>query len=526
MDLLSRLKDYTTRLRNYVNSQDSRTFVLWSFLLYFVFVAITIACHEMWRDEMQSWLIAKGSHSLPELFHNLRYDGHPVLWYIPLYLVSKITSHPAAMQLVHLIIAGGAAYLFLKFSPFTRLQKLLFVFGYFPAYEYAVISRNYAIGILLIFLFCTLFRPRANKNCIILSIILFLLAQTSAYGFIAALLLFMLMTLGFLVSRNQYTNLPINKWKIIFCICLVLVGLYISATTMVPDSYSTFAGLWTNNFDSHHFPETLRTVWQGFVPMPRFDKHCYWNTNVLRGRKLMYFLSLFLLCFVSLMFARKPLILFLFSFGAAAMLTFKYFIYPGYMRHHGFLFILFITCLWLEKYYLNEIKLKPPLLLYATAFCNKYKNFSLNVLLSIHLITGLFASGMDWEVPFSTGKAVAQYIKDNKMEDMLILGDKDAPTSTVAGYLNRPIYYLRGARLGSFIIFDKNRLVYIPELRLFEKTARLAQKNKSDVLLVLNYKLKTDCDSISKLEEFDKSIVADENFYLYLYKCSAKEGGN
>jgi len=33
--------------------------------------------HEPWRDEFQAYLIARSSHSLGELFQNIKYEGHP-----------------------------------------------------------------------------------------------------------------------------------------------------------------------------------------------------------------------------------------------------------------------------------------------------------------------------------------------------------------------------------------------------------------------------------------------------------------
>jgi predicted secreted protein len=35
--------------------------------------------HEMWRDELQAWMVADRAHSVPQLFANLRYEGNPVL---------------------------------------------------------------------------------------------------------------------------------------------------------------------------------------------------------------------------------------------------------------------------------------------------------------------------------------------------------------------------------------------------------------------------------------------------------------
>ncbi|MEW6733270.1 MAG: hypothetical protein AB1489_18220, partial [Acidobacteriota bacterium] len=72
--------------------------------------------HEMWGDELQAWLIARDSQSIPDLFHNLRYEGHPALWHIGLYLLSRFTHDPIAMQVFHLLLATTAIYIFTRFS--------------------------------------------------------------------------------------------------------------------------------------------------------------------------------------------------------------------------------------------------------------------------------------------------------------------------------------------------------------------------------------------------------------------------
>jgi hypothetical protein len=51
------------------------------------------------------------------------------------------------MQGLHLLIATTTVYLFVRFAPFSLLQRLLFSFGYFPFYEYSVICRSYGLSL-------------------------------------------------------------------------------------------------------------------------------------------------------------------------------------------------------------------------------------------------------------------------------------------------------------------------------------------------------------------------------------------
>ena len=144
----------------------------------------------MWRDEIQAWLIARDCKTPFELIKVLKnYEGHPGLWHFGLFILKFITYSPVIMQPYHLIIATTTVYLFCRFSPFTRLQKVLFSFGYFSFYEYAVICRNYAVGILLLCSFCILFESWRRKFPLI-GLILFLLAHTSVHALIIVISIF------------------------------------------------------------------------------------------------------------------------------------------------------------------------------------------------------------------------------------------------------------------------------------------------------------------------------------------------
>ena len=91
----------------FASAANDRRFAWLMTALFMLIAGFTIFRHEMWRDEIQAWMIASDSTSLPNLFHNLRYDGHPALWYLLLYAVSRFTQRPVAMQVVHLLSVAG-----------------------------------------------------------------------------------------------------------------------------------------------------------------------------------------------------------------------------------------------------------------------------------------------------------------------------------------------------------------------------------------------------------------------------------
>src|SRR5688572_19125283 len=100
-----------------------------------VLAVLRVAFHEPWRDELHAWLFARNSSSLLDLAHNLRYEGHPILWYLPLWGLARLTANPVAMQVLLVAISTATAWVVLRHAPFSRVERVLLVLGYFFFYE-------------------------------------------------------------------------------------------------------------------------------------------------------------------------------------------------------------------------------------------------------------------------------------------------------------------------------------------------------------------------------------------------------
>ena len=517
MDFLQRAKGLFGKSENHFASYDERSFRRFALLLYVLFATANIITHEMWRDELQAWTISQNSGTPAELFTNMRFeDGHPPLWKLMLYGLSRATHNPASMQYLHLGIAVTSAYIFLRFAPFSRLVRLLFVFGYFPLYEYSTISRSYAAGILLLFCFCAACGA-GRKNPLFFCAILFLLIMANAYTFIIAICL--LLAIGFkaLTDADARADLIGKRWAILLCTIVIIMGLAVSAAIMFPKSGGLFSSNWAIQLDPKKIEQTLSQVWRGFVPIPQFT-HCYWNTNILHSMALSSVLAAALLCLALLSLAKKRAVFLFFSLAVGAMLVFQYFLKLAFMRHFGHFFIVFIVALWLERVWGNDKPIGPAILTKLSEGCARPARFLFITLLVIHLGVGLFASVMEWRYPFSQGRNAARYVKEEGLDKVPMVGYMDYAAVTVAGYLDRPFYSPNGDRFGTFAVFDKNWKFLISETTVVEKARHLAGEKKSDVLLVLNMELEGKYDSMAEIKQFTGSIQWDENFYLYLLK--------
>lgn len=119
-----------------------------------------IVTHRPWLDEWQALQIAVQSPSLSDLLTNLRYEGHPPLWYLILRGTASFLPIPWVLPSVAaaFALAGQAALLFA--SPFSRFDRLCIAFGEFVLFEYFTVSRSLTIGACALLLAMTLRRSR------------------------------------------------------------------------------------------------------------------------------------------------------------------------------------------------------------------------------------------------------------------------------------------------------------------------------------------------------------------------------
>ena len=83
------------------------------FAVFAALLVLGMLFHEMWRDEIQAWLIVRDSHSVADLFRNLRYEGHPALWYVLLAPFSLFSTQPEWMQVLQGAVALSSVWLIL-----------------------------------------------------------------------------------------------------------------------------------------------------------------------------------------------------------------------------------------------------------------------------------------------------------------------------------------------------------------------------------------------------------------------------
>lgn len=495
--------------------------VIYFFLLAFLSVGFVGICfHELWRDELQPWSIAKASHSFSELWFNSRYDARPILWYGFLFFISKTTDHTIFMQMSHLLFAGLAAFVFLRYSSFSPKDKLLIIFGYFFMYEYTVISRVYAPGILLLFLFCALYN-RPSKSYLILSLILFFLSLNNVFACIISISLFLFSFYNY-SSEKKWERASFNEKKIIITsVIIAIAGILSYVFIAMPPKDSAFTQDWYFFNSSERILQTLSAVWNGFFPIPDFSNYQFWNSNIISSLSLKAFLSFIIMGYCIVLFFTKRQILLLYLTGTLGILLFLHFKYTGYLRHHGHFFLLFIVCLWLEKN-IEATPITSRIFFRLSSLAQRYKYIFVRTILLIHLAVMVYAYNMEIKYPFSASKMAAAFIRQNHLENKFIIGYRDVAASSIAAWLQKPIYNISSDSSSTFILFNKNRKEYDWNSEVIKKTEEVMKLHKqNDAILIFNAEPIQSENSelvIHLLKTFDISIVPDEVYYIYSAK--------
>jgi hypothetical protein len=488
---------------------------------FFLLVAVVgVYHHEMWRDEWQAWMLARDSASLLALLGHLRFEGHPPGWYLLLFFLSRFTRDPLAMQLLQVVLATASVYLLARFAPLPWTQKVLLAFGYFLAYEYAVIARPYALGVLAFFSFCALY-PTRRRHPLLVFLALLFLAATSVYGLILSMAaVVVLLAEAATSAAEDHSNwvgrraarIGLLGWAL-FC---VMAALWV----IPPDGMGSIPGYAAPSFSKWSLATTASILTQAYLPFPDPSAAHMWSSHFLDdGSRAGLGLSLLLACALGcgslLLFLRRPAVAFLWVTGTGGLLLFRHLVFPGFLRHHGHLFLLFVGCLWLASLPVREWT--PPAWLGSLSRTGRsWGSPFILAILSVQLVAGVILFSADFRRPFSVAQEAAEFIREQGLDHLAMAASPSPPASSIAGVLDRPIYYFGVGAPGTFVRW---RRFVRPRDRNFtmERFRPVLEDAQGPVLLILGSAFEEwDADlHVEELARFPAGLAGTERFFLY-----------
>ena len=491
---------------------------------YALTLAVLLAHHEMWADEIQAWLLARDSAGVLELLANLKYEGHPPIWYLLLMPLTRMTNNPAVMQALHWVIAVSAVYIIVRHAPLTALQRALLPFGYYPLFEYGAVSRNYALGLLLTAAACSLFR-NWRQTPWRLGAVLFLMSLTSLHACILAIGIVVGLALDWaLAQRGGMESGGHWQWQPLGGLAVAIAGIALFVVLVTPAEDIGARGHWRTTFDIGLLA-SVAGIYVGAL-LPPADIPSFWfsykEVVIPFVEGVPFFLpALMLIIALNL---RHPIALSMYLFSVGGLLAFFYIKFTGHSRHHGFLLIALLILLW-GRASLAPIKAAgrslPP-------FVKRTAGPLLTLWLAAHAVSGIRAAIDDIRLPFSNAERAARFIEDQGLEDLPMLGTHDGAVNAVVGQFQRrrAIRYAEGNRDGTFVRWDTARLTDTSDAAALALAKSLADEAGEPVLVIHIYRPLQISEArrpyVYPLASFTGAISDHENFYLYLYDPNAK----
>ena len=409
---------------------------------------------------------------------------------------------------MHWVIIVTAIWILIDKSQLPNNIKLFFVFGYFAIYEFAAISRNYALCMLLIFLSCYLVKQSRFRLNISVAIVLILLANTHLFGLIYSLGLLMIL----IVEQRMHKRLNINN---IYLIIIVVAGMLIAIYQIIPplDHFLLV------NHNQHSVLSMERLIKAVAIPfkalfvLPNFSLPHYWNSNYFTGvLPTILIAPLVVISWVLPLWLLRSsrMALGLYGFTLLSICGFTYLSPLNVsLRHAGFIYMVWIASYWLmytqKEQESNRFSLSWKYLLYVPFV--------------LHLAAGIGSIYKEVASPFSEALNVSTYLQEQGLDQLMVATTQNSGAS-LSAYLDKKAFYLDKNRLGSFCSWDDNSFSIDKEF-IYDNLIQLSQNQKSFVVALeyplAEYQVNKMMD-LKYLTKFERSVVSTENFYLYLYR--------
>jgi hypothetical protein len=439
-------------------ADTSRRFEAIVLALYALLVSVVESLHEPWKDETQSWRLAIDSDGLAALVHNSRYEGHPLLFHVLMQAVGHLSRSWWAAAALHVVIACIAAWLVLRYAPFTRLQKVLLVFGYWSVYEYSVVVRPYGPGMMFAFAACAAWcaTPRRIGWAVVA---LALTANTTVMGTLLA----MTLALAFAIDwawpdggAPRPSQRTVIRAGLLAGVALLAV-LWLAAAQIAPPADAAYKGEPTSlsgisRWDIGRIPTVeLRALF----PFTAYqDGTVLWSRWLFapvsaRDLALLLVASAIMLAIGLLIAARRRVALIVYLVGTIGYLLFFAFFFPGSAHHHGYLFLVWVISAWLA--WAGPPSDRPRVLraLSAPAEGIVRRLFTLSLVLPV--VAGIEIVAADVLTTFSDARHTAAVIRQQGLADVPIIGLVRSHAQSVSAFLDRKVLYPVEGKTLSFV---------------------------------------------------------------------------
>lgn len=401
------------------------------FLVYLIFNGILLTLHEPWRDEANVWLMSRELSAF-ELLSEIKYQGHPCLWYFLVMPFAKAGLPFRTIGVISYSVMAVTAGIFLQKAPLHIVTKAMCLFSPVFTYFYPDIARNYCL-IAFILMFLAWQFPERNAHVIRYGLLLGLLVQADTIAIPIA---------GLISAMWLVENIwNCFKEKEFGLLKKTLTGIWIPVASLV---------FWVLQFyqvsDSPQFQMRELGMREMLHEIRNF---CFGILIRMTGKDQEFIRLFFIVCVIVFLLISIKLkngwafgvLLGSFFFYAA----FSALIYQLHIWHYislGFVLIWAVWILWeqMETKNVSDIVSKVTLRILEGAM------ILLLICMLMHWNSSEEPSNLNKALhgTYSDGGNAAAFIKENINSDEIIVSDNVPMASTILAYLGNYEFYYAG----------------------------------------------------------------------------------
>ena len=368
---------------------------------------VLIPFHEQWRDEAQAWLLVRDCNFI-ELLKMLKYEGHPLLWYLILMPFAKMGLPFSFINYISWFFASCGIVLFIFKAPFGKAVKAITAISPVFVYWLPVVARSYSLVPLMLFVMAYIYHERKEK-AVIYGVFIALLVNLHILmaGICGALLLNELIDIIIdAVKKNKVSKQRYIGFACGFIGCLVMV---IQMWGCMEQNGVVKVEIGQISY--------LAKAYQNSII---FQMHMFgfWKMEFYLFMMLMFLLFLAIM-FIMLLKYRRQLIMLVCGVGFDLFVTLLLFVPNGQKAQLIYIMLLFIA--WTLRTDtddgLKKIQTDKKDIRYSTAFA-----LMISIMLAVN-IANCWKSVIIYDIgnKFSSGKAAAEYLDANSDECSVVI---------------------------------------------------------------------------------------------------------
>lgn len=472
-------------------------------LCYSIITFITLLFHESWRDEAQAWLIARDLNII-DIFRQMKYEGHPVIWYLILVPFAKLGLPYIFVKIVSWLICNIAVWLILKKAPFNLILKILFIFSMPMIYLYPSISRSYCLIPLAITIVAIYFGQRHEKPIqYILSILFLANTHVIMYGMVGILLL--LFYIEELI-QNRKTNSKEQKKKVYISLIVIIVGLILTLIPIIISMLTNTDVSLTSN--TSIFEDTKLKMENAYE---KIMTGCFGENELIL--KIVAIALIILLCYEIRYHFKNALVII--CTEGLQFLIYTY-VYMGSEQRVSTLIFLMMFIFWVQSNNKinkdNTSKIEKKL--------TNIAEYILVFVLIINVVNGMVAVNKEIKTTYSSSYETAEWIKENLEDDSIFICTNMPLSSAIIPYIDKEVFWSpQTLDYFSFTSWDEN---YRTGYSLRDLQKRVKDNFEADQNLYLIYTYDFDEMTMNFLEIqgyiteiFESDVSVQEKYTIY-----------